>query len=92
MDVYKLYFAKSSHDSWTNRSYTRGALKNPNPFIVIGWDHWSNKRDNHLIFIEVKGGGKDLKWSAKNAALFVDLLWDIFYSSTNRKFHSMLIT
>ena len=45
---------------------------------MIGWDPSSKKRVNYLSFIEGKGGGKDILCSAQNAALFVDLLKNIF--------------
>ena len=35
--------------------------------------------------IEGKGGVKDNHWSAQNAALFIDLLWNIIYRSTKRR-------
>ena len=47
------------------------------PFIVIGWDPWNKKRV-YLSCIEGKGGLKDIYCIAQNAALFVDLLWNIF--------------
>ena len=52
---------------------------------MIVWDPWSNKRVNYLSCIEGKGGVKDNHWSAQNAALFIDLLWNIIYRSTKRR-------
>ena len=49
---------------------------------MIVWDPWSNKSVKYLSCIEEKGGVKDNHWSAQNAALFVDLLWNIIYRST----------
>ena len=48
-------------------------------FFAIGWDLWSKKKVNYLSCIEGKRGGKDIHWSAQNAALFVDLTYNIFY-------------
>ena len=45
---------------------------------MIGWEPCSKKRINYLTYIEGKGVGKDIHCSAQNAALFEDLLWNIF--------------
>ena len=45
----------------------------------MGWDPWSKKRVDYLSFIVGKGVVKDIYWSAQNAALFIDLLWNIFW-------------
>ena len=52
--------------------------------MVIGGDPSVKKRVNYLNCIEVKGDGKDIHWSAQNAALFVDLLQNIFSNDNNR--------
>ena len=54
---------------WVNETYsTLDWLKS-----LIDWHFWSKKRVNYLSCIEEKGCGKDIYWSAKNVALFVDL-------------------
>ena len=74
------------------RFYTRRTLRNiriphwliSQPFIVIGWDPWIKKRVTYLSCIEGKVGLKDIHCSAEYAAIFVDLLWNIFYCNTWR--------
>ena len=44
------------------------------PFIVTGRNSLSKKSVNYLICIEGMGVGKDIHYSAQNAALLVDLL------------------
>ena len=40
---------------------------------MIGGDPWIKKRVNYLIYIEGKGGLKDIHWNTQNAALNVSL-------------------
>ena len=47
-------------------------------FIVIGRDPWNKRGVNYLSCLEEKEGLKDTVLQ-KNAALFVDLLLDIFW-------------
>ena len=50
------------------------------PFIVFGWDPWIKKGDKYLSSIEGIGGLKDIHCIAQNAALFADLLKNIFWT------------
>ena len=54
-------------------------LANIPNFIVIGWDPWIRKRIDYLSCTEGKGGFKNIHCIAQNAALFVDLVKNIFY-------------
>ena len=48
------------------------------PTLYRGRDPWIKNRVNYWCCIEGKGRLKDIHCSAQNAAVFVDLLWNIF--------------
>ena len=72
--------SKNKRDSSTLEEYkdiTNGYNSNPLLWLAA-WHPWIKKRVNYLSSIEGKGDLKDTQRNTQNAALIVDLLWNIY--------------